>query len=134
MNIKKSIYFLIGVILIVGIVGKIYMDDQQVKAEQRQEKQKLKAEKKAANAIKNTFKDIKLIEFEKTGFYKITGSYRMLVKMTNKSDDQVSFSIGFMEGDKEIVDYGIENRDVQVEGVTKDKVRVIYTNQTEEEL
>lgn len=134
MNIKKSIYFLIGVVLIVGIVGKIYMYNQQVKAEQRQEEQKLKAEKKAARAIKNTFKDVKLVEFKKTKFYKSKDSYRMFIKMTNKADNQVNFNTGFMDGDKALVDYGIENRDVQVEGVTKDTVQVIYTNQTEEEL
>lgn len=127
-------YFLIAVLVIVGIVGKIYMDNQQVKVEQRQEKKEIKVEKLAAQALKNTFKDIKSIEFEEIELYKAVGSYRIVVNMITKNDDEVRFSFGFLKGDKKIEVYGIVNSDVQIKGVTTSVIQVTYTNQTKVEL
>lgn len=134
MNTKKWVFILIGMLVLSGIGGRMYMINQQEKAEQRQEKNKLRAEKKSVKVLKNTFKDIKSVEFKQTGHNEMTGSYRMYVKMTNSKNESVEFDYSFWKERNEIGSYGVENRDVQVEGVTTNGVQVIYSNQEKGEI
>lgn len=131
---KNWLILLIGLVLIIGIGGKIYMDNQKEKAVQQQEKNKLEAEKMSVVALKNMFADIKSVEIEKTGFNEMTGAYRMFVKMTNTRNESVSFTYGFWKKRNEIGDYGVEDREVQVKGKTTDSIKVTYSNGEREEI
>src|SRR5699024_1152637 len=91
---KILIFVIIGFLLIVAVIGvggKIYMDKR---AEQK-EAEKIEAERMSVEALKNTFKDIKSVEFEKSGYDAMTGAYGMFVKMTNKEGKTVSFTYNY---------------------------------------
>lgn len=134
-NLFKKRKVMIGVIIfifliLVGIGGKAFMD----KREEKKELELLVVEKQSVEVLKNTFEGIKEIKIDQTGYNSMTGSYRMLVTMTNTENKVVSFSYGFVKGNEEIGDYGVEDRSVQVEGVTKNKIIVIYSNGKEDEI
>src|SRR5699024_7081885 len=133
-DVKKILMFvIIGLLLIVtviGVGGKIYIDK---KAEQK-EAEKIKAEKMSVETLKNTYEDIKSEEFEKSGHNDMTVSYRMFVQMTIESDESVKFSYSYWMQSNEIGSYGVENRKIQVKGVTKNKIHVMYSNRKEEEI
>ncbi|WP_420999813.1 hypothetical protein ACOJIU_09375 [Carnobacterium maltaromaticum] len=131
---KNWLILLIGLVVIIGIGGKIYMDNQKEKAVQQQEKNKLEAEKMSVVALKNMFTDIKSVEIEKTGFNEMTGSYGMFVKMTNTKNESVTFSYSFWVKSNEIGYYSVKNEQVQVEGKTKDIIKVTYSNGESEEI
>src|SRR5699024_396702 len=118
---KILLFVIIGLLLIVtaiGVGGKIYIDKR---AEQK-EAEKIEAEKMSVEELKNTFGDIKSEEFEKSGYNEMTGSYIIFVQMTNKSDEYVKFSVSYWMQLNEIASYGVENRKIQVKGVTKNKI------------
>jgi len=132
---KKILMFvIIGFLLIVAVIGvggKIYMDKR---AEQK-EAEKIEAERMSVEALKNTFEDIKSVEFEKSGYNVMTGTYRMFVQMTNQSDEHVQFSYSYSkETPEEIRGYMLENKKVQIKGVTMNKVQVIFSNKEEDEV
>jgi len=133
---KKILMFvIIGFLLIVGVIGvggKIYMDKR---AEQK-EAEKIEAERMSVEALKNTFEDIKSVEFEKSGYNNMTGYYSMNVKMTNKDEEYVRFDFMFSPNHPDEIDgWGVKDKEnVQKEGRTKSKVEVIYTNGSEEEV
>ena len=74
------------------------------------------------------------MKFEKSGYNEVTGSYRMFVQMTNQSNESVKFSYSYWMQSNEIGSYGVENREIQVKGVTKNKIHVMYSNRKEEEI
>src|SRR5699024_6096801 len=126
-------FVIIGLLLIVtviGVGGKIYID----KKAEHKEAEKIKAEKMWGEALKNTSEDIKSAEFEKSGYNEMTSSYRMFVQMTNQSNEFVKFSYSYWMQSNEIGSYGVENRKIQVKGVTKNKIHVMYSNRKEEEI
>ena len=131
---KILIFVIIGFLLIVAVIGvggKIYMDKR---AEQK-EAEKIEAERMSVEALKNTFKDIKSVEFEKSGYDAMTGAYGMFVKMTNKEGKTVSFTYNYEKNKpKETRGYILEDEEVQAEGTTTEKVHVIYSNKEEEEI
>ncbi len=135
MQLKKNLLIVIGVILLAGVVGKIYMDHQNTK-EQKAEEEKLEAERMSVVALKETFADIKSVEFEWSEYTKMTGFYDMFVKMTNINGEFVKFDYMYTTNrPKEIGGWGVIDKEkVQKNGKTKDKVHVIYTNGDEEEL
>lgn len=128
---KKTLMFVIvGLLLIVtaiGVGGKVYMDKR---AEQKE------AEKMSVEALKNTFENIKSVEFEKSGYNNMTGYYSMNVIMTNKDEEYVRFDFMFSPNHPDEIDgWGVKDKEnVQKEGRTKSKVEAIYTNGSEEEL
>lgn len=124
---------LIGITVIISLViivigGKVYMD----KREERKAQELLAVEKQSVQALKNTFADIAEVKIEQTGYDNMTGSYGMLVTMRNTKGQAVYFSYDFSKNSREIDTYGIEDRSIQVEGITKNKVKVIYSNSKEE--
>ena len=129
---KKRVLIVIGLLLIVGIVGKVYLD----KKEAAKEAEKIEAERMSVEALKNTFADIKSVEFEKSSYNVMTGYYDMFVKMTNINGEFVRFDYGFsVNHPNEIASWGvIDEEKVQKEGRTKNKVEVIYTDGSEEEV
>ena len=127
---KKRVFIAIGLLLIVGIVGKVYMN----KNEERKEAEKIEVERMSVVALKNTFADIKSVEFEKSVYNEMTGVYAMYIIMTNQKNESVSFSFNFWENSHETGGYTVENEEVQVEGVTTNKVQVIYSNEEEGEV
>jgi len=117
---------LLAVVIAVG--GKVYMDEQK-------EAKKIEAERMSVEALKNTFADIKSVEFKKSAYNRMTGSYRMFVQMTNQSGKSVEFSFSYSKKTPEQTGgYMLENEELQVEGVTTNKVQVTYSNEKDGEV
>lgn len=113
------------------------MDNQKEKEETRERKVEaeiIEVERMSVEALKDTFADIKSVEFEKSVFNEMTGAYAMYVKMKNQKNESVSFSFNFWKESRETGGYTVENEKVQVEGVTTNKVQVIYSNKDEGEV
>ena len=132
---KKWMIVIISFLLmaaIIGAGGKIYIDKR---AEQK-EAEEIEVERMSVEALKNTFEDIKSVEFEKSGYNNMTGYYSMNVIMTNKDEEYVRFDFMFSPNHPNEIDgWGVKDKEnVQKEGRTKSKVEVIYTNGSEEEV
>ncbi|TXL62548.1 hypothetical protein FHP05_12135 [Cerasibacillus terrae] len=129
---KKWVFIVIGLLLVVGIGGKVYMD----KKEERKEAEKIEAERMSVEALKNTFADIKSVEFEAIEYTVMTGYYDMFVKMTNINGEFVRFSYSFTTNHPNEIDSWrvVDKEKVQKKGQTKNKVKVIYTDGSEEEI
>ncbi|VMZ93128.1 Uncharacterised protein [Streptococcus pneumoniae] len=110
------------------------MDTQKEKAEKQQEQNKLEAERMSVVALKNMFADIKSVAIEKSGFNEMTGSYPMLVKMTNTRNESVSFTYSYWPGSNKIGGWGVENSKIQVEGKTTASIKATYSNGESEEI
>jgi len=125
---KKWVTVIIGLIFIVALIGaggKMFIDKR---AEQK-EAEKIEAERMSVEALKNTFKDIKSVEFEKSGYNEMTGSYAMIVKMKNMKDHTAKFDFSYTEGIEKITSYKIvDEQGVQQEGDTTDVVKIVYSN------
>lgn len=132
---KKWKFVLINlliVIVMIGVGGKVYLD----KREARKEAEKIEAERMSVIALKNTFEDIQSVRFERTEYNIMTGYYSMFVKMTNINGAGVRFSYSFATNHPdEISAWTVKDEEnVQKEGVTEGKVKVIYSNGAEEEI
>src|SRR5699024_803668 len=114
-------------VVLIGVGGKMYMD----KRAKQKEDAKIEIERKSVEALKERYANIKTVEIEKTAYNTMTGAYSLYVKMTNDKSESVNYSYTFWEKREEIGAAGLENEEVQVKGVTKDKVRVIYSNNKE---
>lgn len=120
-------FVLISCLSLLGVGGKIYMD----KREEKKTQELVAVEKQSVKALKKTFADISEVKIEQTGFNSMTGSYRMLVTMTNTEGKSVYFSYGFWKEQNELGDYGVEDRSIQIEGITNKQVKVIYSDGSE---
>lgn len=127
---KKRVFVAIALLLIVGIGGKIYMD----KKGERKEAEIIEAERMSVVALKKRYKGIKSVEFEKSGYDEMTGSYGMFIKMTNQNDESANFSYTFWKERGEVGSAVLNDREVQAKGVTTNKVQVIYSNKEEGEV
>ena len=138
MNNKIWLFAGIGLLLMIGIGGKVFMDNHQDKEDTREQKveaELIEAERMSVVALKNTFADIRSLEFENTASNEMTGTYRMFVKMTNQKSESVNFSFSFeKESPSETGGYVVEDEEIQVEGVTTNKVQVIFSNKDEDEV
>ncbi|MHC5252139.1 hypothetical protein ACYRFS_02665 [Listeria kieliensis] len=119
------IVIIIAVVAIVG--GKMYMDN-------KKEQKTLDIEKQSVKVLKKTFADVSRVKIERTGYNKMTGSYRMVVMMTDKQGNSAHFSYGFVENDDELGSYGIVDENVQKQGTTTAKIRVIFSDGSEEDI
>ncbi|MFR0958915.1 MAG: hypothetical protein ACLSEG_04675 [Enterococcus sp.] len=126
----RKLSLAILLIVILGIGGKVYMDKREV---QRQ-KDLLAVEKQSVKVLKNTFADIKEVKIEKSARNEMTGSYRIVILMTNKQDQSIYFSYSFWKERNEIGSYGIVDEKKQKEGNTLNKVKVTYSNGNEESI
>ena len=72
------------------------------------------------------------MKIEKSARNEMTGAYRMFVTMINNHDESVYFTFGFWKERNELGDYGVENKSIQKEGITVNKIRVIFSNNKEE--
>ncbi|MFP1649336.1 hypothetical protein ACLDA8_12650 [Enterococcus mundtii] len=125
---------LIGITVIISLViivigGKVYMD----KREERKAQELLAVEKQSVQALKNTFADIAEVKIEQFDRNDMTGFYRAMVTMTNTKGQSVYFGYGFIAQTNELDAYGIEDIDIQKEGITTRKIKVTYSNGQEEE-
>ncbi|EMW6305535.1 hypothetical protein ABHA52_07840 [Enterococcus faecium] len=118
---RRKTIVIILTILTIGIGGKFYMD-------------KREAQKQSVKVLKNTFADIKEVKVEEFKKNPVTGSYGALVTMTNNEGKSVYFDYFFSKQMNEISSYGVENEEIQNEGVTTPKIRVIYSNGEAEEV
>ena len=126
-GIRVGILLILGIILI-GIGGKVFMDKR---AEQK-EQDLLAVEKQSVKALRSTFADIAEVEIERTWFNTMTGSYRIVVTLKNTTGSTAYFDYGFVKNSNEIDDYGVVDREVQKKGITKNVVRVTFSNGQEE--
>lgn len=132
---KKWMIVIIGLLLIIAVIGvggKTYMDKR---AEQK-EAEKIEVERMSVKALKNTFADIKSVEFEKSDYNTMTGDYMMVVIMTNSNGDDVRFNYLYTTNrPKEIGSWKVVDKEnVQKKGITDHKVDVVYSNQNEGEV
>ncbi|HGF8406204.1 TPA: hypothetical protein QFD16_000733 [Enterococcus faecium] len=125
---RRKTIVIILTILTIGIGGKFYMDKREVQKQQ----DLLAVEKQSIKVLKNTFADIKEVKIEKSARNEMTGAYRMFVTMINNHDESVYFTFGFWKERNELGDYGVENKSIQKEGITVNKIRVIFSNNKEE--
>ncbi|HAP8831051.1 TPA: hypothetical protein IV256_000899, partial [Enterococcus faecium] len=117
---RRKTIVIILTILTIGIGGKFYMD----KREMQRQKDLLAVEKQSVKVLKNTFADIKEVKIEKSARNEMTGSYRIVILMTNKQDQSIYFSYSFWKERNEIGSYGIVDEKKQKEGNTLNKVKV----------
>jgi hypothetical protein len=136
---KKKVWLLIviGLLLVVGM--KVFMDngkDRAITKEQKVEVEIIEAERMSVVALKKTFADIRSVEFEESRYNTMTGLYSMIVKMTNIDEEFVVFDYMFTTNrPDEIEGWGVIDKEkVQIKGETKSKVNVIYTNGNVEEI
>ncbi len=127
---RRKTIVIILTILTIGIGGKFYMD----KREAQKQRDLLAVEKQSVKVLKNTFADIKEVKVEEFKKNSVTGSYGALVTMTNNEGKSVYFDYFFSKQMNEISSYGVENEEIQNEGVTTPKIRVIYSNGEAEEV
>ncbi|MBO0461626.1 MULTISPECIES: hypothetical protein [Enterococcus] len=120
---------MISLVMIV-IGGKAYMD----KREERKAQELLAVEKQSVQALKNTFADIAEVKIEQFDKNEMTGFYRAMVTMTNTKGESVYFDYGFIAQTNELGAYGIEDIDIQKEGITTRKIKAIYSNGQEEDV
>ncbi|WP_086315533.1 hypothetical protein A5821_003020 [Enterococcus sp. 7F3_DIV0205] len=126
--------FVILIVLGIGFGGKLYMDKNAEDKAKEEQQSLLKTERESAIVLKKTFANIKSVEFEKTSYNKMTGAYRMFVKLITSDNEAVEFTYSFWKQRNEIGSYGIENRKAQVKGTTTKKIMVHYSNREKEEL
>ena len=129
---RKIRKFSLAILLIVilGIGGKVYMDNREVQKQQ----DLLAVEKQSVKVLKNTFADIKEVKIEQFEKNDMTGIYEALITMTNTEGKAVYFDYSFTKESNEIDGYGVENEEVQKEGITVDEIIVIYTDGSEEKV
>ncbi len=127
---RRKTIVIILTILTIGIGGKFYMEQREAQRQQ----DLLAVEKQSVKVLKNTFADIKEVKVEEFKKNPVTGSYGALVTMTNNEGKSVYFDYFFSKQMNEISSYGVENEEIQNEGVTTPKIRVIYSNGEAEEV
>lgn len=126
---KKKVVLVLGIVLVLclGIGGKFYMDKEK-------EKKLIEIERESIILLKDTFSDVEKVEVKNIGYNNTTGSYHILVKMTNTSGESVNFSYGFWKERKELGSYVLKNENIQKKGKTLNKITVIYSNGEKEKL
>ncbi|HGF7458442.1 TPA: hypothetical protein QFK97_000104 [Enterococcus faecium] len=127
---RRKTIVIILTILTIGIGGKFYMD----KRETQKQQDLLAVEKQSVKVLKNTFADIKEVKIEQFEKNDMTGIYEALITMTNTEGKAVYFDYSFTKESNEIDGYGVENEEVQKEGITVDEIIVIYTDGSEEKV
>lgn len=129
---KKTMWLVsLATILILGIGGKFYMDNKEEEKDHELEK----VERLVSLATKKTFENIQSLEFiENKEKNKQTGSYMFIVSMENQQHEKATFNIIYVKGEKKLENYGVRNETVQKEGVTTNKINILYSNGNGEEL
>ncbi|WP_258719969.1 hypothetical protein [Enterococcus faecium] len=126
---RKSIVIIVTS-LTRGTGVKLYKEKRAI----QRHKDLLAIEKQSVKVLKNTFADIKEVKIEKSARNEMTGSYRIVILMTNKQDQSIYFSYSFWKERNEIGSYGIVDEKKQKEGNTLNKVKVTYSNGNEESI
>ena len=130
---NKQVLIAMAVIIslvMILIVMKVFIN----KSEERREQELLAVEKQSVRVLKKIFADIAEVKFEGSAKNDMTGSYRLFVTMKNTKGQSVYFSYGFWKEANQLGDFGVEDRAIQIKGITKNKIRVIYTSGNEEEI
>lgn len=123
-------FIVITLLLVASIGGKVYMDKQEVK----KEAEKIEAERMSVVALKKRYANIKSVEFKKSVYDEMTGSYIMFINMKNESGKSVSLRYTFWSNQEEVGSVNLEDKEIQVKGETTNKVKVVYSNKKEDEI
>ena len=129
---QKKIWLFLAIVLVIvgGVGGKWYMDKKEAK-----EKQLIEWQRVAAKQIKNTFADVEEVHFDGKTLDEnwLSGYTGVELKiLTNFGEiGYLNISLPRDEEDKTLSSYIGEDTK---EGVTKGKIKVIYTDNSTEEL
>lgn len=105
------------------------MDKRAEETAKEEQRNLLEIQKKATIALKNSFKNITSLKFEENpDENKMTGSYGLVLTMTNKEGKSTTFFAIYIKGKEELESYIIEDENVQIKGETKDVIQVIFYN------
>ncbi|EUJ48660.1 hypothetical protein [Listeria fleischmannii] len=110
---KKWLWALLIVIVLISLIGggKMFMDKRKKK------KEKLESGKRqSVELLKKKFTDIKKVDIERTGYNKMTGFYRMVVKMTNTEGRTARFDYGYVKKQNELSTIGLVDEKVPKKG------------------
>ena len=95
----------------------------------------IEAERMSVIALKNTFQDIKSVEFLYSYYEPVPDGYTFLVQMTNQQGKTIEFDYSFFKKDKKIMSYLVVDKyGVQIKGETTRKVQITYSNGEKEVL
>lgn len=128
---NKRIAVIVGIIFIVliGFGGKIYMDKKAEEKAREEQRNLLETERESAVVLKETFTNIKSVKFtDSYGPDSQTGSYVMDVILTNLKGESLQFRFSYWKERKEMGTYVIESEEIQSEGITRNKIKVILTD------
>lgn len=94
MNKKIWLFVVIGLLLLVGIGGKVFVDNQKEKNEVNEENEKIHiAQKEIALYLVRNYKDVKKIEFHKFNEIKEIGNTSWSISVDVNEDNTISFSM-----------------------------------------
>ncbi|MFB1050649.1 hypothetical protein [Paraliobacillus sp. JSM ZJ581] len=98
------------------------------KAEHKEE-EKIEAERMSVEALKNTFENIKAVEFKNTTYEELVGGYFMTINLINMNGKKAEFRYSYSKGDKNIMSFKVVDKNsVQSKGKTTKNVKVTYSN------
>ena len=94
MNNKIRLFVVIGLLIMIGIGGKVFMDTQKGKNEVNEESEKMHiAQEEIALYLVRNYKDVKKIEFHKFNEIKGVGYTSWSVSVDVNEDNTISFSL-----------------------------------------
>ncbi|MBO0472224.1 hypothetical protein IGL98_000710 [Enterococcus sp. DIV0840] len=133
---NKRITIIVGIVIVlIGFGGKLYMDKKAEEKAKEEQRNLLETERESAVALKNKYREIKSIKFDKSSGpdrQTMTGAYHMRVTITNKEQQFVEVNLTYWKESHDIGSIDILNKNVQNNGVTKNKIEIIYTNGSKE--
>ena len=132
---KKKVWLLIVIVflLVIGIGGKVFVDNQKVIAEKNEEaiyQYKINEEKIVMDVLA-TYKEVDTIEFVDVGENELTGGTHYAFELNGFKGFSYYFIENEMYGDESIVIDEIKAREVELTNrkellALKDKVKVLY--------
>lgn len=105
-------------VLFIGIAGKKHV----------QNLQEAIVEKQSVEVLKNTFSGIVEVKFEQIIYDSITDTYGIFVMAKNSNGKSSYFSYDYSKNSFKIDNYKSKDKIFLVKGITKNKVKVIYSN------
>ena len=95
----------------------------------------IEAERMSVIALKNTFQDIKSVEFLYTSYEPIPDVYFTTVRMSNNEGKTAEFGYSFFKSRDKITSFEVVDKNgVQTKGETTEKVQITYSNGEKEEI
>ncbi len=135
MKTKKWLFVVIVLLLIVGVGGKVFMDEKYAKKEVEIGKKKISQykinEEEIVMDVLATYKEVKTIEFVDVGENELTGGTHYSFEINGFKGFSYYYIKNEMQGDESIVIDEIKAREVELTNreellALKDNVKVLY--------